>query len=289
MKIILFWMKSGLFFVRRNNMRISSLIFEYNAVTAKNTAGRSEVADSLNSEYVFTYSAASIATFLYHNPELRYIINTDNVDLIWSKLDEYDVSTKNLEVVDWSERIKEWREHFYCFYPLSMHLLVHSEEAKETGEDVLKLDNDLICKKPIDDIFDSCDCIVWDYIGRTNNMISAGRDYWGEKLCAMEAVGTVDFMGYNCGVLGWSNKFLDCAKMCRDLTVKMASVDVSPATINHGGQEKGKKILAHAEQLATNYVMHDMGLTVRRVPDYFDHHYVDKQLVLDDASFLRKN
>lgn len=268
-------------------MRISSLIFEYNQNTSKNASGRAGF--RVTNDFVFSYSAGSIATFLHHNPHLNYIINTDNVDLISTKIDEYDVSTDNLQIVDWSDYINEWREHFYCFYPLSMHLLLHSEEAKKTNDDVLKLDNDLICKKPIDDIFDSCDCIVWDYIGRTNNMISAGRDYWGEKYCAEQGLGTTDFMGYNNGVLGWSKNYLHLAKDSLDMTLRLASVDVSPATKNHpNNNERGKKILAWSEQLATNYVMHYNKLNIRRVPDYFDHHYVDKSLVFKDSQFLKR-
>ena len=265
-------------------MRISSLVFNYDKISAKNTAGRSGIVDTLTCDFIFSYSSASVASFLIHNSNLEFIVNTDNVDLFTTKIKEYDVPLDNLRVVDWSDKINEWKNH----HILVFHLRLNSEEAKINKESFLKLDNDLICKRSVDDIFGSYDCIIWDYIGRTNNMISAGRDYWGEKLCAMEVVGTDNFMGYNIGVLGYAYNKLDCVRESFDLGIKMANVDVSSATINHGGEERGKKILAWAEQLASNYVVHKHKLNIRLVSEYFDHHYSNKQLCIDKMSHLRK-
>ena len=184
-------------------MRVSSLVFDYSSVSAKNASGRSEISESLNCDFIFSYSAASVSSFLIHNPDLNYIVNTDNPDFFLDNISDYDVSLSNLRIVDWSEKIKEWKTHRYCFYPAMMHSLLHSKEAQKNKESFVKLDNDLICKKSIKNIFEDFDCVIWDYIGRSNNMINSGREYWGEGYCAMKTVGTTDFMGYNIGVLGY--------------------------------------------------------------------------------------
>ena len=40
-------------------------------------------------------------------------------------------------IKNWWDKINEWKNHFYCFYPAMMHSLIHSEEAKINKESFL--------------------------------------------------------------------------------------------------------------------------------------------------------
>ena len=181
-------------------MKIYSLIFDYNITKMKETGRPWAETSYKNSDFIFTYSAASIATFLHHNPHLKYEILTDNVNLLSQKISSYNVDTRNLEIVDAKVMIEKWASHWYCFWPL---IASFDHQLENSREGVLKLDNDLTCLKPIDELLRYDGAIVW----KRERNCKDGREYWGEKYAAYHAFGINDFEIYNTGTWGLSKRF----------------------------------------------------------------------------------
>lgn len=75
-----------------------------------------------------------------------------------------------------------------------MHLKMYEEETAQ----LLKLDNDLECIKPLDIFLGSNDILLWKH----ERNVSSGREYWGERLASRKAFGTENYELYNIGVLG---------------------------------------------------------------------------------------
>lgn len=268
-------------------MRIVSLVFSYDFDRMKSSGRVWSHTGYRGKDYIQTYSAASIATFLHHNPEKEYIVNTDDVEGLMTYIEKYDVSTKNLKLVDWSDRLREWKEHEYCFFPAMMHSLEHALECKKNGEGFLKLDNDLTCKKNIDVLIDGYKgAILW----KKERNVSEGRYYWSERYVCEQTVGTDNFFGYNIGVLGFSNEYIDCVKESFDVGLQMSRVDVS--NVIHFPEDPGykSKIFACCEQTGYSWILHKRNIPIVTSEEYFDHHCYakTKQGCIDAAEFLKK-
>ena len=201
-------------------MKTISLVFEYD-IDKQKKSGRVWSREAYkNKDFVFEYSAASFASFLYKNPNRTHIVDTDDVDLLYSKIKKYDVNYKNLDIRDSSDLISEWKDRDYCFFPLLEHIRYH---AKQSDESVVKLDNDLTCLKPVDDLEDFSDILSWKF----ERNVASGRDYWGEKYVCKKALGTDNFKEYNTGVLGISKDNLYIVDEFISTTEKLISVDAS--------------------------------------------------------------
>ena len=74
-------------------MRVVSLVFSYDLDRMKSSGRVWSHGGYRDKNYIQSYSAASIATFLHHNPEKEYIVNTDDVDGLFKHINQYDVST----------------------------------------------------------------------------------------------------------------------------------------------------------------------------------------------------
>jgi hypothetical protein len=267
--------------------RIASLVFSYNLDRLRSSGRVWSHSAYRGKDYIEEYSAASIATFAHHNPDREYIINCDDVDSLWKKIKEYNVSTRNLNLIDWSERLEEWKNHEYSFFPAMMHTLAHASECMQEGQNFVKLDNDLTCKRSIDDLFLEFDgAILW----KKERNVSSGRYYWGERFVCEKTVGTDDFFGYNIGVLGLSKNRLDLAREAFSLGIDMSKVDIS-GVINFPEEPNFKvKIFACSEQTAYSWTLHKNKTPVRTCEEYFDHHcYVKtKQGCIDSAAYLKR-
>ena len=196
----------------------------------------------------------------------------------------YNVNTSNLEIVDTNERLEEWKKHKYCFNPAMMHF----KEHLIPGEKIIKLDNDLTCLKPIDDILDFDGALIW----QTEFPISKGREYWGERKVAREVVGTEDFNSYNIGVFGLSPQYLYLVDEMIDIAYKMLDVDISD--IVYFKEEPGfkSKMWSCSEQTAYSYVLDREKLKIRQMDDYFNHHcygFTAKDNCIEEAKYLLKN
>jgi hypothetical protein len=235
-----------------------------------------------NKEYIFQYSAASIATFIHHNPKLQYTIYTDDTELLFSKLKNYKVDLGYLDVVDAKEKIKEWTEHSYCFWPLVKVAEMHHDGIN----DAIKLDNDLTCLKPLDEILEHKGALVWKY----ERLCSKGRDYWGESYAARNGLGTDNFNIYNMGVLGLTKEYHKNANRVADYCTKLINVDISP--IHRFPDKPGTiaKVFASSEQVAVNYYFHVENIPILETHPWIQHWCYEKNKngVLDSAQYLLK-
>jgi len=265
-------------------MKIFSLIFDYNIAKLQQTGRPWAEKAYKNKDFIFEYSAASIATFLHYNPHLRYDILTDDVSLFREKISKYNVSTKNLNIQDESKLIAEWLSHWYCFWPLINVFDHHINKNK----DVLKLDNDLTCLKPIDDLLKHKGAIVW----KKERLCSNGRDYWGEKFVAKNALGTDDFYIYNTGTWGlskeWHHKAIEIPSICE----KLISVDIS--SINKFPESPGlySRVFNTSDQVSNCYFLHKNKIPILESNEWFDHHCYShdaKQNCIDRAKYLLKD
>ena len=267
--------------------RIVSLVFSYDLDRLRSSGRVWSHSGYRGKDYIEEYSAASISTFVHHNPEKEYIVNCDDVDSLWKKIRQYDVSTSNIVLVDWSERILEWKNHEYSFFPAMMHTIAHIDECKKNGQNFLKLDNDLTCKKNIDGLIsENNGALFW----KKERNISAGKQYWGERFVCQKTVGTDDFFGFNIGVLGLSNRYLDFAKDAFDLGIDMSKIDIS-GIVNFPEEPRFKvKIFACSEQTAYSWTVHKNNIPYRTCEEYFDHHCYEKtkQGCIDSAMYLRR-
>ena len=186
-------------------MKFISLVFDYDFGKQKKS-GRIWADRAYRSkDFIFEYTAASIATFCHHNPDKKYIIDTDDVDLLTLKIKQYSVDTSCIEIRDSSELISEWCKDDYCFWPLLRHLDYHASRSEES---IVKLDNDLTCLKSVDGLDNFEGVLAWKF----ERKVSDGRDYWGEKYACAKAIGTDQFLEYNTGVLGISKDNLHITK-----------------------------------------------------------------------------
>ncbi len=261
-------------------MSVYSLVFDYNLKTVADSGRHWANEVYKNKDYIFSYTAASIATFLHHNPKMLYRIFTDDCGLILDKLEKYNVSLDFVDTVDLSKEIKEWQSHWYSFWPL-----VKIVEMNNDGKyDSLKLDNDLTCLKSIDDLRQHKGAIVW----KRERICSAGREYWGERKAARQGLGTEDFPIFNMGTLGLSKEYHSNASDIVAYCEKLIAVDISDVSYFPDAPDKKVKVWSGSEQTAVNYFMH-----INKIPIMESHPWINhlcyektKQGVIDAATYL---
>jgi len=264
-------------------MKIISLVFDYDLKKVSDSGRAWGYGAYKNQDFIFEYSAASYATFLHHNPSLNFIIDTDNPDLLWKKLKIYDVPKNNLHINDSSEEINEWKNHKYCFWPLAMH----RKKYVQYGESILKLDNDLVCLKPIDDLLNRDEVLVW----QRERKIYEGRETWGERYVCREVLGTENFEAYNLGVLGIPANNLSLIDRCVDVTEKMINTDASEVIRYKEAPGRRFKMWVVSEQTAMNWAIHESNSKVLECYEYFNHlcyGFNVKKEVIESAKYLRK-
>jgi len=246
-------------------MKTISLVFEYDLNKQKESGRVWSDEAYKNKDFVFEYSAASFASFLHKNPNRVHIVDTDDVDLLYSKIKKYNVNYKNLDIRDSRDLILEWKDNDYCFFPLLAHIRYHS---KISNESIVKLDNDLTCLKSIDDLVNFSDILSWKF----ERNVSSGRDYWGEKYVCKKALGTDDFKEYNTGVLGISKDNLHIVDEFISTTEKLISVDASDVIRFRSHPGVRAKTYSTSDQTAVNWVFHKNNLKLSETFDYFFHH-----------------
>jgi ribosome biogenesis GTPase A len=199
-------------------------------------------------------------------------------------ISKYDVDWSNFTILEGRDQIDEWKNHRYCFYPAMMHL----EMYKDCESQLLKLDNDLECKKSISDLLGSKEFLLWKH----ERNVSKGRQYWGESIASLRAFGTSDFETYNIGVLGFPegpkseviNKMIDAG-------LKMSEMDVSDVVRFPDKPGETAKMWSCSEQTGYCYVLHQLDKKILTVEDYIDHHcygFESKVTCIDNSKFLLK-
>ncbi len=257
-----------------------SLVFDYNLNTVTDS-GRHWAKDVYKDrDYIFSYTAASVATVIHHNPKRLYRIYTDDCGLILEKLKAYDVSLDFLDVYDLTTEIREWQKHPYSFWPLVKIVQMNLDRKHHA----LKLDNDLTCLKPIDDLVQHKGAIAWKY----ERKCSGGREYWGERKAARVGLGTEDFPIYNTGVLGLSPECHEFATEISEHCQKLISVDISDVSYFPDAPGKKATVWNASEQTAVNYFFHKHQIPIIEAHPWFKHHCYEKtkQGVFDEAAYL---
>jgi len=267
-------------------MKAISLVFEYD-FNRQLESGRTWGKEGYRSrDFIFEYSAASFITFADKNKNFNHEIFTDNPELLWKNLNRYDVDLSNIKVIDGSDKIREWKNHRYCFYPAMMHLDMYKDEKDQ----LIKLDNDLVCLENIEFLYDSSEYLLWQV---ERDLVSKGREYWGEREASRQAFGTDVFPLWNIGVLGFpKGDKKDLIEEMINAGIKCSEVDISSVCRFPEAPGLTSKIWSCAEQTGYSFVIHDRGLKVRTTKDIIDHHChgfdSKKECILSASHLLKK-
>jgi hypothetical protein len=263
-----------------------SLIFDYDIKMMENSGRHWAQNAYKGKDYIFEYSAASIATVLHHNPTIDYHILTDDQDLLEEKLSNYDIDDSHLVVQGCKQEIDSWkRASNYCFWPILISMekmrLLHKEKR------LVKLDNDLTCLKPLDERFYAH---VGSHVWKYERLCSGGREYWGERLAARTAFGTENFKIYNTGVFSFHPDHNELAKELPQLCGRAAEVDISSVSYFPDKIGVRAKMWSCVEQTANDYWLHKHQIPVMETNEYFFHHCytITKEGTIKEAGYLRK-
>jgi hypothetical protein len=265
-------------------MKAISLVFEYDFKKQKKSGRMWGEKGYRSKDFIFEYSAASFATFAHHNKSFNHEIMTDDKDLLWKNMSKYDVDFSCASLIDAKDRILDWKNHRYCFYPAMMHLDMYKEEE----DYLLKLDNDLECKKPIDELVNKDQFLLWKH----ERNVSKGRQYWGESVASQRAFGTSNFETYNIGVLGFpKGEKKEIIDEMIQAGLKMSEMDISDVVRFPDSPGDTASMWSCSEQTGYCYILHTRGENIVTVEDYIDHHCYgieSKSRCIDNSKFLLK-
>jgi len=224
-----------------------------------------------NNDFICEYSAASYATFIDKNPSRILHLYTDNINLMKSKMDKYDIDHSRINFIDYNNQLEKYDDTLnYSFTVLNDFI----NYAKSDTDYTIKIDNDLIFNQELPEI-DFNSILVWKY----ERIVKNGDVRWGEIKICKEVVDDVEFPIYNLGIFGFPPFYQnDDAKKIMD---KMISVDISEVT------DVGSKIYHCCEQTANNYIFHKYGHNILEAYSYVDHNFDNKGKCISDAQYLR--
>lgn len=249
-------------------MKFIALTFDYNISNLKSIGRKWAPNIYREKDFIFEYSAASYASFIYWNPDQIFEIYTDDVDVLKNKLDKYDVCLKNVFIIDWSQELEIYKNHKYSFEPIIQLV----KKYKNSNEYIVKLDNDLVCKKKFE-IKNENSVLLWKY----ERVVTEGNPLWGEKLACQQSIGTTDFKIYNIGVMGIPIGFWKHYEEFENVCNSMINVDISGVT------DVGSKIYHCCEQTAYNWIFEKYNFNILETYDIFDHHFEIKANCIEHA------
>lgn len=256
-------------------MKFIALTFDY-SIKKLEELGRSWSRNVYKEkEHIFEYSAASYASFVYYNPEKKLVLLTDDIELLRKNLLKYNINLKNVEFIDWSKELEIYKKDKYAFRP-AIELVKY---FKNSDDYIIKLDNDLICKGPIDFAHLTNEVLVW----KKEGWVSNGNPLWGEILVAQKVLNDTNFWRYNIGVLGIPPMFWKYHNEYIDICNKMIDIDISSVT------DVNSKIWHCCEQTAYNWILHKYKFDILETYDLFDHYFENKKDCINySTKFLKK-
>jgi len=250
-------------------MKFIALTFDYNIKNLESIGRKWAPNVYKNKDFIFEYSAASYASFIYHNPDKKLDILTDDIEFMREKMSKYFVSAHNINYIDWSTELNEHKKHKYAFEPLIQLI----KKYKDSDDYLIKLDNDLICKKPFDLKLNN-EVLVWKY----ERKVSDGDNRWGEKLICKTVLNTINFDIYNVGLLGLPPSFWKYYEDYLLTCYNMVDIDISGVT------DVDSKIYHCCEQTAYNWIFYKNNFKIVQTYDYFEHYFDNKQKCIFDAT-----
>jgi hypothetical protein len=228
----------------------------------------------IDKDFIFDYSAASYATFLYKNEDLKLHLYTDDINLIKKKLYKYNVNIDNVIYYDYSDKIKSYKNNLKYSFDILHDFIIDSKSDKEY---TIKIDCDLTFHDKIPNIDNyNKDILVWKY----ERMLFEGDPKMGEIKSSLLSVGDFNYKIFNIGLLGLPASFeineLDF------IYRKMADVDIMDIS------DLNVKSWHCAEQTAKNWLFHKYNYNIKETYNIVDHNFSNKKKCIDDAKYLLK-
>jgi hypothetical protein len=255
-------------------MKVITLTFAYD-INKLFEIGRFWAKDVyIDKEFIFEYSAASYATFLDKNPELKLHLYTDDIMLIKEKLSKYNVNLDNIIYYDYSEKINSYKGKLKYSFDILHDFII---EAKSDEEYTIKIDCDLTFYDKIPTINNKGkDVLVWKY----ERMLFEGDPRMGEIKSSVLSVGDVNYKIFNVGLLGFPPNFK--TNELDEIYRKMADVDILDVS------DLNIKSWHCAEQTAKNWLFHKYNYNVIETYNIVNHHFSIKKNCIDEAKYLLK-
>ena len=254
-------------------MKVIALTYDYDLnVLARN--GRFWAKDVYRGkDFIFEYSAASYATFIDKNPDLKLDIYTDDIDLLKIKMNQYNIDQNRINYIDYSNRLAKYVNLDFSLRVTFEHIM----ENQSPNEYTIKIDNDMIFtgKIPIVDN-DYKNVMVWKY----EHFVATSNPLWGEKKACEVAIGDTNFKVYNMGLMGLPKGFP--FKEAHETMNKLVNVDISDVT------DLNTKTWHVCDQTAWNWIFHKYKYNIIETYPYVKHHFANKSLCIGDAKYLLK-
>jgi hypothetical protein len=221
-------------------------------------------------DFIFEYSAASYATFLDKHRNQTLYLYTDDIVLLKSKMEKYNVP-QNIEYVDFSETLNKIKNSKYGFDALTEFIYA----GKSSDDFTVKIDNDLVFNGQLPEPQPNS-VFVWKY----ERLVREGDPKMGEIKVVNETVKELDLPIYNLGVLGIPHDFPESE--LRKVCAEMVNVDISDVS------DLGAKIWHCCEQTANNWVFKNNGYNIIQTHNIVDHLYDNKKACIEKAKHLLK-
>lgn len=254
-------------------MKVIALTYNYDLnVLAKN--GRFWAKNVYrDKDFILEYSAASYATFIDKNPDLKLHIYTDDIESMGIKMNKYAIDQDRVIYVDYNERLKKYVDLDFGLRVTFEHIM----ENQSPDEYTIKIDNDMIFTNKLPIVGnDYKDVMVWKY----EHYVATANPLWGERKACEVAIGTTDFHVYNMGLMGLPKGFP--LEEAHETMNKLIAVDISNVT------DLDTKTWHVCDQTAWNWIFHKYKYNVVETYQYVKHHFVEKGMCIDDAKYLLK-
>ena len=256
-------------------MKVASLVFDFNIDKVKAT-GRfwADKVYSRNVSDIFAYSSASYATFLKHNSNIPLELYTNNVELLKSCMEMYDVDLSNVSYMDIGEKISKWREHWFAFNPI----LEWQMYIKKSDEYIIRMDNDLIWNGALPtNINEEKDMFAWKF----ERYVGQGNPKMGEILVCQTVLNNTNFKEFNIGTLGLPKNYP--MNEFYNITNQMIGVDIFPVS------DLGVHVWHVCEQTAHSWMIHKYNYNIIETFSYVEHWYDNKLKCIERAKHLLKH
>jgi hypothetical protein len=220
----------------------------------------------------FTYSCASVKTFLKQNPALAndVVVWTDDTNLLNQIYASNGVSLSDIR--DISSAIQSYKLHPYPWNVKSAFMVDFFSIENDTS---MFIDNDCICLASLDPLLQKLtnkSVIFWE----KERQIKNSRDYWGWKLSCDHLKRSHEYWIANDGIIGLTKENLGINNKARQYCLDVYdNVDISKSF-----PQRHPKLMI-SQQLGLCFAAQDAGLEIIESNCFFFHFYADKKKCLE--------